>query len=254
MPLALDVAAAAGLALLSTLTPALLLLLLFTACANENRTRLTAMADRFHPLRLLLWAGVATHEAGHALMCLGTLTRIRQMQVRWHSGFVKHDARGPVVSTLIACGPIVSATLLSVAATAWLFGTSFALAAGPFRAPFAQALDAWTQSAARSLFHTLVTLIAARWYVNLPLLLALGGTLSSAAPSPPDLRNAAPGLLWMALAAWAVEGAARALGFSYVAALRPLLHDVTGALGIAAFACLLSAAVIVPLSIALCRR
>lgn len=248
-------AAEATLALLGALAPLMVLVVGMTACANANRLRLTAAAERLKVLRVLLWMGVAIHEGGHMLACLVTLTRIRQVQVRWHSGFVKHDARGPLVSALIATGPIFSASLLAVFATAWLFGAGFAAAAAPFRSPLSADISLWTQSAAWSVFSEVYRLLADRWYVHAPLLLMLAGMLSSAAPSPPDLRNALPGLVWLSVIALALETGARAFaGTSVVALVRPLLREVTGALGIAGFSCLLGVLAILPLSLVTRKR
>lgn len=251
----LHIVVEATLRLLASLAPVAVLLLVVTACANANRVRLTAAAERLPPLRLLLWLGVAVHEGGHLLACLLTFTRVRQVQIKWHSGFVKHDARGALASAVIATGPIVSATLLAVLATAWMFGAEFAVAAAPFRAPLSAELSLWTQSAAFSLGHEIVRLLCDRWYLHAPLLLVLAGMLSSAAPSPPDLRNAAPGLAWAALIALGVESASTFLrGQSLLPLVQPLLREITGALGIAGFACLLGALLIFPLSAALRKR
>lgn len=255
MQVALHTAAEAALALLASLAPPLALIVLVTVCANANRLRLTAAAERLKVLRVLLWLGVALHEGGHMLACFVTLTRIRQVQIRWHSGFVKHDARGPLVSALIATGPIVSATVLAVSATAWLFGARFATAAAPFRAPLSSDISLWTQSAAWSVFSEVYRLLADRGYIHAPLLLLLAGLLSSAAPSPPDLRNAVPGLVWMTVIALALETGTRTFVDTSVLTLaRPLLRSVTEALGIAGFACLLGMLAVLPLSIATRKR
>lgn len=228
--------------------PVIGLVLAFAGCANGVRIRLTSIAERVKPLRVLLWLGVAIHECGHALACLLTFTRVRQMKVQWHSGFVKHDRRGWLVSAFISCGPIFSATGVALAVSSQLLGGSLAAASTPLRAPLAGGLPHWMGQAAYSLGSEIERLVTAQAYWHVPALLLLAGLLSSASPSPPDLRAAWPGLVLAAVLGVAAASLCAVTGIPLVASLQPAVREISRALALALCACLLGAAVVWPLS------
>jgi hypothetical protein len=222
----------------------------FALCAHFLRLRLTVLAECVPLLRVLLWLGVWVHECGHALACLLTLTRIRQMQVRWHSGFVKHDARGWLISAIISTGPIASATLVAFLATSWLYGPSLLAVASGFRFGLLPGIE----QGARGLLHLVEGaggVAIWRWVV----LVILAGTLSAASPSPPDLRSAAPGLALGGVLLIIVEAVSTALlTHSPVTFARPWLASAAVALGVALYASVLGAIVVWPLSLLIGRR
>lgn len=233
---------------LSMAAPALLCVL-FTVSASGIRTRMTAVAERFRLLRGLLWLGVATHECGHLLLCLCTFTPVKQISIKWHSGFVKHIQRGAVVSTLIAVGPIVSSTLAAWLLSTLMFGQTFRSAAAPFRAPLHGTGVAWAQQAAHALITETASLLTRQMWWHIPALLLLAGIVSAAAPSVTDLRAAARGLVLLTVVAIGLEILGRVLlHTSMVAHAGGGLATVCTALGIATFACLLGWVAVLPLA------
>ncbi len=228
--------------------PPLILVCIITVVAASMRRRLTAAAMRFRPLRALLWLGVATHECGHLLGCLFTLTPVSQVKIQWHSGHVRHLKRGWLGEAVIAAGPIASSTLVSLLVSWLVFGPSFRAAARPFMVP--QPSEAWLETAFHAFLHELSALVAGHWYVSIPALLVLGGMLSSAAPSAPDMRMAIPGIVLGVLGLLAIDVCARTAGLDGLASgLAPVLGPVSTVLGIATLACLLSLLVVAPLSL-----
>lgn len=226
--------------------PALLIAFLAAVC-SQLRTRLTRIAERFAPVRILLWLGVACHEGGHVLGARVTWTPVHQIRVTWREGFVRHDAGGAIAPVLIGIGPLVSATVVVWASCQGLLGSHFEALAGPFGHPLDRGLEHWMHDAAVAVGAAVTWLVSADRLIHVGVLMVLAGVLSTAMPSGPDLRLSVGAFARLALVALLLEMGARGVGeVSLVAMAAPLIARATAALGLAAFCAVLSLAVVLP--------
>lgn len=227
------------------LAPLAILVALLALTAAATRSQLVEVAQRFPPVRLLLWLGVACHEVGHALAALATFTPVYRIEVRWDQGRVLHRSTGALQQSLIAAGPVVTSTLVAVACSRMLLGPGFVKLSAPFGAPMRQGLDGWLAAVFASFGDAVVWLATGPWWAHLGVLVLLAGLLSTAVPSAHDLRVSAPSMARVALVAVLAETVARgAAGTSLLPWLRPPLTTASAALGLSLFCSALSLALL----------
>ncbi len=156
--------------------------------------------------RLFVWLGVIVHEYSHALGCLLTRTKIKEIKLfESTGGHVTHQKVGPFRTAVIAIAPLFgcSAFLLLLA---WLFGktgVSFEVAAISATSFFASFIAILTAVGTNFWNNVVIDLGVVTLFFFLFVYL-VGSVAAAIAPSGADFKNGLLGMIIFGLLGTAV--------------------------------------------------
>ncbi len=245
------------------------LVLLYVLSGVVNRIALARLGKTAY--LMLMWPGVVVHELSHALGCVVTRTRIREMHLfaprdegrgRMVLGFVTHDRpANPLASSVIGGAPFFGGAAVLWALTAYMIpGIGRAAAFVPVVARAASVsavLDALADAGSRYVAFVVAVgrgLDWRAWQTYLFLYLAFA-VAAHVAPSRPDLKNASAGVFaataFLGLAAYAGRWWAPAFTAAAVASFAKGVGAVTVLLGFGLAALIAAAALLVAVELLL---